>query len=169
MEIINNIADNTKLIAFNAALEASGAGEAGKRFGVVAVEIRRLADSVMDSTADIESKITEIHESVNHLVIASEKSSRAIADGLSSSHETTKTLAEILEGAHATSDAAREISLSTMQQRTAVQQVVIALREIEEGAKQSAGAINHVAGIAKNLSALSGNLQDIVKRFILKA
>ncbi|MEO5357980.1 MAG: methyl-accepting chemotaxis protein [Nitrospirae bacterium YQR-1] len=169
MEIINNIADNTKLIAFNAALEASGAGEAGKRFGVVAVEIRRLADSVMDSTADIESKITEIQNSVSRLVIASEKSSRAIADGLSSSEETTKTLAEILEGAHATSDAAREISLSTMQQRTAVQQVVIALREIEEGAKQSAGAINHVHDIAKNLSALSGNLQDIVKKFILKA
>ncbi|MBF0519071.1 MAG: HAMP domain-containing protein [Nitrospirae bacterium] len=168
MEIINNIADNTKLIAFNAALEASGAGEAGKRFGVVAVEIRRLADSVMDSTADIESKITEIQDSVNRLVVASEKSSRAIAEGLGTSTETTKTLAEILEGAHATSDAAREISLSTMQQRTAVEQVVIALREIEDGAKQSAGAINHVHGIAKNLSALSGNLQDIVKKFVLK-
>ncbi|MDA8085253.1 MAG: methyl-accepting chemotaxis protein, partial [Nitrospiraceae bacterium] len=62
MNIINNIADQTKLIAFNAALEASSAGEAGKRFAVVAVEIRRLADSVMESTGEIESKISEIQE-----------------------------------------------------------------------------------------------------------
>ena len=53
MEIINHIADQTKLIAFNAAIEASAAGDEGKRFGVVAVEIRRLADSVMDSTAEM--------------------------------------------------------------------------------------------------------------------
>jgi methyl-accepting chemotaxis protein len=48
MEIINHIADQTKLIPFNAAIEPSAAGEKGKRFGVVAVKIRRLADSVMD-------------------------------------------------------------------------------------------------------------------------
>lgn len=57
MKIINTIADQTKLIAFNAALEASSAGEAGQRFGVVAAEIRRLADSVTESTGEIETKV----------------------------------------------------------------------------------------------------------------
>jgi methyl-accepting chemotaxis protein len=81
MEIINNIANQTKLIAFNAALEAASAGEAGKRFGVVAVEIRRLADSVVESTSEIEGKITEILDSVNRLVMSSEKNFQVIQAG----------------------------------------------------------------------------------------
>ncbi len=68
MEIIDTVADQTKLIAFNAALEASSAGEAGKRFGVVAAEIRRLADSVTESTGEITGKVGEIQESINRLV-----------------------------------------------------------------------------------------------------
>ena len=69
MAIINAIADQTKLIAFNAALEAASAGETGRRFGVVAAEICRLADSVTDSTGEIESKVSRIqgfHQPVGH-------------------------------------------------------------------------------------------------------
>ena len=83
MEIINNIADQTKLIAFNAALEASSAGEAGKRFGVVAVEIRRLAESVELSTRETEEKISEIQEAVSNMIMASEKKTSCIKDGIS--------------------------------------------------------------------------------------
>jgi hypothetical protein len=81
MEIIDTVADQTKLIAFNAALEASSAGEAGKRFGVVAAEIRRLADSVSESTAEIAHKIGEIQETIGRLVITSEKGSVGIDQG----------------------------------------------------------------------------------------
>ncbi len=65
MDLINTVADQTKLIAFNAALEASSAGESGKRFSVVASEIRRLADSVTDSTHEIEDRIQEIQDSIS--------------------------------------------------------------------------------------------------------
>ena len=99
MEIINSIADQTKLIAFNAALEASSAGEAGKRFGVVAVEIRRLADSVMESTGEIEGKINEIQEAINRLVIASEKGSKGIQDGMEYSTQTADLLFGIVDAA----------------------------------------------------------------------
>ena len=116
MEIINNIADQTKLLAFNAALEASSAGEAGKRFGVVATEIRRLADSVMESTGEIEDKIIEIQEAVNNLVVTSEKGSQKIQEGMEASSETVVMLEEILCGSRTTADAAKQISLSTQQQ-----------------------------------------------------
>ena len=76
MKIITAIADQTKLIAFNAALEAASAGETGRRFGVVAAEICRLADSVTESTGEIETKVTQIQDAIGRLVLTSEKGSR---------------------------------------------------------------------------------------------
>ncbi|MBZ0155719.1 MAG: methyl-accepting chemotaxis protein [Alphaproteobacteria bacterium] len=165
MEIINSIADQTKLIAFNAALEASSAGESGRRFGVVAVEIRRLADSVMESTGEIEAKINEIQEAINRLVIASEKGSKGIQEGMEYSNQTATLLIDIVDAAQATTDAARQISLSTQQQKTASNQVVTALREIVAGAGQTSDSINQISAISRELSALSDDLKHLVERF----
>jgi methyl-accepting chemotaxis protein len=163
MEIINHIADQTKLIAFNAALEASSAGESGKRFGVVAVEIRRLADSVMESTGEIEGKVNEIQESINRLVIASEKTSKVIREGVDSSTQTAAVLIDIVDAAQSTTDAAKQISLSTQQQKTANDQVVVALKEIVAGSGQTTHSINQISSIGKEIVGLSNNLNDHIK------
>jgi methyl-accepting chemotaxis protein len=168
MEIINTIADQTKLIAFNAALEASSAGEAGKRFGVVAVEIRRLADSVTESTGEIESKISEIQEAINRLVVASEKGSKGIQEGMEYSNQTAGILAGIVDDAQSTTDAAKQISLSTQQQKTASNQVVVALREIVVGAGQTSESVNQIHSISRELAALSDNLKALVVKFKLR-
>ena len=165
MEIINSIADQTKLIAFNAALEASSAGEAGKRFGVVAVEIRRLADSVMESTGEIEGKVNEIQEAINRLVIASEKGSKGIQEGMEYSGQTADILFGIVDAAQATTDAAKQISLSTQQQKTASGQVVVALREIVAGSNQTTESISQISAITRKLSGLSDNLNKMVAEF----
>jgi methyl-accepting chemotaxis protein len=165
MEIINTIADQTKLIAFNAALEASSAGDSGKRFGVVAVEIRRLADSVMESTGEIESKISEIQEAVNRLVIASEKGSKGIQEGMEYSNQTATLLMELVDAAQSTQESAQQISLSTQQQKTASNQVVIALREIVSGSSQTSDAIKQINSISKKLTQLSDNLTIEIKEF----
>ena len=165
MEIINSIADQTKLIAFNAALEASSAGEAGKRFGVVAVEIRRLADSVMESTGEIEGKINEIQEAINRLVIASEKESKGIQEGMEYSGQTADLLIGIVDAAQATTEAAKQISLSTQQQKTASGQVVLALREIVAGSNQTTDSISQISAITRKLSRLSENLNKMVAEF----
>jgi methyl-accepting chemotaxis protein len=167
MGIINNIADQTKLIAFNAAIEASGAGESGKRFGVVAAEIRRLADNVMESTDEIDRKINEIQEAANQMVIASEASTRGIHEGMSSFTETAGLLNAILNEAQATADAARQISLSTQQQKSATDQIVVALKEIAQGARQSSASIENISGISKKLAGLSNRLKDLMHKFKL--
>ncbi len=164
MEIINSIADHTKLLAFNAALEASSAGEAGKRFGVVAAEIRRLADSVTESTGEIEGKISEIQEAVNNLAVASEKSSRGIEQGMDFSSQTAGLLSDIVEAAHTTMDSAKQISLSTQQQKTANSQVVIALREIMQGANTTSASVESLGTISFQLAALSESLSQILKK-----
>ncbi|KJR44028.1 methyl-accepting chemotaxis sensory transducer [Candidatus Magnetoovum chiemensis] len=169
MELINSIADQTKLIAFNAALEASSAGESGKRFNIVAMEIRRLADNVMESTNEIENKISEIQEAVNRLVITSEKGTKAISEGIKTTSQAEDLLREIVLGVESTTNAAKEISLSTQQQRTAIGQVVIALREIEEGARQTSISISQIHKICMNLAALSSNLHKMSGKFKVKA
>ena len=168
MDIINNIADQTKLIAFNAALEASSAGEAGKRFGVVAVEIRRLADSVMESTGEIESKINEIKEATNRLVIASEKGSKGIHEGIEYTNQTADLLIDVVSAAQSTTDAAKQISLSTQQQKTASSQVVAALRDIVTGTNQTTNSINRIEAISKGLMDLSSNLKELAECFMIR-
>lgn len=165
MEIINNIANQTKLIAFNAALEAASAGEAGKRFGVVAVEIRRLADSVVESTSEIEGKITEILDSVNRLVMSSEKSFQLIQEGQEYASHTVSMLIESVDGVDETASAARQISLSTQQQQIASSQVVLALKDIEQGVRFATDSIYQTNSATDELLGLSDQLRTLVITF----
>ncbi|MDP2785590.1 MAG: methyl-accepting chemotaxis protein [Sulfurimicrobium sp.] len=167
MEIINAIADQTKLIAFNAALEASSAGEAGKRFSVVASEIRRLADSVTDSTGEIEAKIQEIQDSISRLVITSEKGGSTIAAGMEASTRTAQNLGDLVNAASQTSSAAQQISLSTQQQKTASNQVVVALREIVTASSHTAQSIGRISFISNDMTVMSAQLSELVQQFKL--
>ena len=162
MEIINNIANQTKLIAFNAALEAASAGESGKRFGVVAVEIRRLADSVVESTSEIEGKITEILDAVNRLVMSSEKSFQLIQEGQEYASHTVVMLIESVDGVDETTSAARQISLSTQQQQIASSQVVLALKDIEQGVRFSTDSVHQANAATSELAELSEQLRRLV-------
>lgn len=167
MEIIDTVADQTRLIAFNAALEAASAGESGRRFGVVATEIRRLADSVSESTGEIAQKVAETQESIGRLVVTSEKGTAAIAHGLSESADTQALLDTLVEGAGDTTRAAQQISLSSQQQRTASGQVVEALREIVAASSDTAASIRRVAEIAEEMTRLAATLEERVRRFTL--
>ncbi len=168
MELINTLADQTKLIAFNAALEASSAGEAGRRFSVVAAEIRRLADSVTDSTGEIETKILEIQDSINRLVINSEKKAGGIATWIAAGASTAERLNEIVSAASHTSSSAQQISLSTQQQKTASSQVLVALREIVTSSAHTAESISRISEISKEMSDLSARLSWIVDQYKLE-
>jgi len=167
MEIINAIADQTKLIAFNAALEAAGAGDSGRRFGVVAAEIRRLADSVTDSTNEIDNKIQEIQGSISRLVITSEKGTGTIDAGMAASADTARYLDDLVNAAGQTSSAAQQISLSTQQQKTASNQVVSALREIVTASAHTAQSIRSITEIGNEMNEMSHELSELVKQFKL--
>lgn len=162
MEFINNIASQTRLIAFNAALEAASAGDAGKRFGVVALEIRRLADSVMESTKEIETKINEIVAAVSRQVVASEKNTKGIEDGMSYSERTVSIIYDIENAADQTTDAVRQIVLSIQQQQTAGEQVLTALRQIKQGTNDNTAMIQQTKTISKELAKLAEELERVV-------
>ncbi|MBF0225513.1 MAG: methyl-accepting chemotaxis protein [Desulfobacterales bacterium] len=167
MEIIGDIASQTKLIAFNASIEASSAGDTGKRFGVVASEIRRLADSVTESTNLIETKITEIQEATNHMAIASEQNNKSISETMEPFSRLVKLFDDILAGGQSTTDSVKQISLSTHQQKIAIEQIVVGLRDIEKGSKETSFSINNIKSITEKLSTLSSNLKTNMEKFVL--
>ncbi len=169
MDLINTLADQTKLIAFNAALEASSAGDSGKRFSVVAGEIRRLADSVTDSTREIEQRIQEIQDSISRLVITSEKGAASIQAGMHDSSSTADSLNALLDAAGRTTSAAQQISLSTKQQKTASSQVVVALRDIASASSNNAQSVRHITDISEEMIAMSQRLNELVHEFKLSA
>lgn len=168
MKIINTIADQTKLIAFNAALEASSAGEAGQRFGVVASEIRRLADSVTESTGEIETKVEHIQGAIQRLVISSEKGAGNITAGMAAATGTAEQLNQLVAAAQRTANAAKQISLSTQQQKSASAQVVVALREIVSASAQTARSITHISETGKHLMVMTSDLDTQTGRFRLE-
>ena len=165
LEIINSIADQTKILALNAAIEAARAGEAGKGFSVVAVEIRKLAESVVDSTGEIGTIMTEIQSSANELVIATEQELKQVQGGVDLAHVTGESLDQILEMVEQTTVAAKEISAATQQQKSATDQVVKAMREVAAVAQQTAAGGRQVAGSAELLSSIAKESAQVGSAF----
>lgn len=163
MDIINDIASNTKIIAFNAGIEAASSGEEGKRFGTVASEIRKLANTVANSTNEIRDKIKEIQKTTNELVIVSEEETKKIQSGVDTAQTMVKELTEILDKADRTLDWVKQISLATQQQLTASEQVALVLHDISDGVKRFSHAVNQSKETSDQLRVLSDDLKGMIR------
>lgn len=165
VEVIDEIADRSDLLALNAALEGSRAGESGKGFSIVAAEMRRLAENVLDSTKEIKNLITEIREATAAAAGAADASKVATETGEKLGAVAAQAVENILAGVQETSDAARVINLATQQQRTATEQVVASMAEIEDVTRQTTQASKQATGAAAELTQLAGRLAELIKRF----
>lgn len=163
--IINSIADQTKILALNAAIEAARAGEAGKGFSVVAIEIRKLAESVVNSTGEISQIMTEIQSSANELVLATEQEMKQVQNGVDLAHVTGESLEQILEMIEQTTVAAKEISAATQQQKSATEQVVKVMREVAAVAQQTAAGGRQVAATAEQLAMIAKESSQVGAAF----
>src|SRR5512138_3037037 len=165
VEVIDEIADRSDLLALNAALEGAKAGEAGRGFSIVAAEMRRLAENVMESTKEIKNLITEIREATHAAKEASDGNKRMAGEGEKLGGNAMTSVSGILTGIQETSDAARVIHLATQQQRTATEQVVQSMGEIEEVTRQAQTGSKQATGAASELTKLAERLAELVKRF----
>jgi methyl-accepting chemotaxis protein len=163
LEIINELAEQTNILAINATIEAAGAGDAGRRFAVVADEIRKLADRVGGSTKEIRVLIEEIRAAVNTTVMATEGGSKAVDFGARQFVEVTAALKRITELLGTTTQAAREIELSTKQQSTAVEQVNVAVSQVAKASKETEVSANQTLQTAGQLAGLSRDLMRLVQ------
>jgi methyl-accepting chemotaxis protein len=165
VEVIDEIADRSDLLALNAALEGSRAGEAGRGFSIVAAEMRRLAENVLDSTKEIKNLIAEIREATAAAASAADASRTATDQGEKLGSVAASAVEGILAGVQETSDAARVINLATQQQRTATEQVVASMGEIEDVTRQTTQASKQATSAAAELTQLASRLSELIRRF----
>ena len=163
LELINELAEQTNILAINATIEAAGAGEAGRRFGVVAEEIRRLADRVGGSTKEIRQLIDDIRSAVNKTVMATEGGNKAVDAGARQFSEVASTFAQIAGMVVTATEAAREIELSTKQQSTAVEQVNVAVASVAQATRETEASSSQTLQTASELASLSRELLKIVQ------
>ncbi len=156
--IIDDIAEQTKILALNAAIEAARAGEAGKGFAVVAEEIRKLADSVTESTSEIGRVVREIQSSASSLVMSTEKAQKKVDEGKALARRTADALDRIVSQVEETTDSAKQISIATQQQRTASDQVVVSMREMAQVSTQSAESSRQIQAVITELNRLADTL-----------
>jgi methyl-accepting chemotaxis protein len=163
LEIVAELAEQTNILAINATIEAAGANEAGKRFAVVADEIRKLADRVAGSTKEIRGLIEDVRSSVNTTIMTTEGGSKSVDAGAKQFSEVAAAFAEIAGLVGTTTEAAREIELSTKQQSTAVEQVNIAITSAAQATKETEASSGQTLQTAAELSGLSRALLRIVQ------
>jgi hypothetical protein len=163
LEIINELSEQTNILAINATIEAAGAGDGGKRFAAVADEIRKLADRVGGSTKDIRRLIEEIPSAVNTTVMATEQGTKAVESGARQVSDVASAFSQIAEMVATTTEAAREIELSTKQQTTAVEQVNVAMLNVSQAAKETEATSAETLQTASQLTSLSRDLTRMIQ------
>lgn len=163
VDIIDEISEQTHLVALNAAIEAAGAGEHGKRFGVVAAEIRRLAERTVEATAQIKTLVEEIQESTNETVMATEKGSATVIEGAGRVDKIGESLDGILSLVRQSKESTKEITVATQQQATAGEQLVLTITDINEVAVQVTRSAEQVEKSVLRLKELARRLRELAE------
>ena len=167
VELINDIAEQTNILALNAAIQAAMAGEAGRGFAVVADEVTRLAERSSDATKQIEALVKTIQTDTNEAIISMEQSTSGVVAGAKIAEDAGAALSEIESVSAHLAELVQSITSATRQQANAASNISDTMNVIQEITTQTSEGSNQTAKSIGNLSDLASELKRSVSGFKL--
>ncbi len=163
MGVISDIADQTNLLALNAAIEAARAGEAGRGFAVVADEVRKLAEKTMSSTTDVGNAIAAIQQSAGQSIQQVEKAVGNISDATEYSNKSGEALKEIVGMVDQTADEVRAIAAASEQQSATSEEINKSVADVNHIAASTSQSMQVAMKELESLRALARSLMDLIE------
>jgi len=167
LDLINEIAQETHILSLNAAIEAVAAGADGRRFSVVAEEVRHLAHRSQESVESVRGLLDEFSSSIRATIVATEEGSKEASRVLERSRAASSSISELRHASGDTSRVAQQISLATQQQNAASDEVVMTLREVSLVVQRMTGGLKNLSTTADRLNSLGLTIQLLAQSFHL--
>jgi len=162
---VKDLAEQSNLLAVNAAIEANKAGEHGRGFSVVAQEVRNLAEQSKRATAQIRSLLGDIQKGTNIAVLATEQGAKAVENGVRQSREAGEAILQLAESIGENASAANQIAVSAQQQMVGMDQLAMATANIRETTSQNMESTRQAEVAAHSLHELGIRLKQLVERY----
>ncbi|MBJ6725307.1 HAMP domain-containing methyl-accepting chemotaxis protein [Geomesophilobacter sediminis] len=162
---VGDLAEQSNLLAVNAAIEAAKAGEHGKGFAVVAQEVKNLATQSKQATAQVRNILGYIQKATTAAVLATEQGSKAVESGVRQSGEAGEAIRLLAQSIEEASNSTLQIVTSTQEQAVGMDQIAIAIQSINQAGSQNVEGSRQIETAARNLYDLNQKLQQLVSRF----
>jgi len=162
---VNDLAEQSNLLAVNAAIEAAKAGEQGKGFAVVAQEVRSLAEQSKQATAQVRTILGDIQKATSTAVLATEQGSKAVQAGVKQTGETGEAIRLLADSVAEAAQAATQIAASSQQQMVGMDQVALAMENIKQASVQNVSGTKQAEVAAQSLHELGQKLQQLAVQY----
>jgi methyl-accepting chemotaxis protein len=162
---VNEIAAQSNMLALNASVEAARAGEHGKGFAVVAMEVRNLAEQSRQATAQVKAILSEIQKATNSTVMATEEGTKGVERGVQLSVQARDALEQLTAVINESAQIATQVVAGGHQQQTGVEQIALAMQNINQATVQSLASTRQAEKSAQNLNDLAYKLTEFVKMY----
>ena len=162
---VNDLTEQSNLLAVNAAIEAARAGEQGKGFGVVAQEVKSLAEQSRQATAQVRTILGDIQKATSAAVMATEQGSKAVEAGVKQSSEARESIRLLTDSIGEAAQAATQIAASSQQQMVGMDQVALAMENIKQASVQNVAGTKQAETAAHSLHELGQKLKQLAEQY----